>query len=277
MATLSLTILKAKVLKDGRHKIRIAVRHHHETCYIITPYIIDNISEFKNGQVVKRADSNIINVQLRKLLNAYQSILDDVKGVDTISATDIRNILINKKDKENGSPTFQKVCNDYIEELKSEGRGNYAKLLERNCRYFTEFCKGDMVLDAITPQMIERYSHYLKTKKNIGLTTLGMHMCRTRTIINRAKKMQLVSYTADPYLYYSIPQPMARDLDITVDKVREFIALKTNKKQFEVAKSLWLLSYYLGGINLVDLLKIDFSNKKEIEYVRTKSRNTKSG
>ncbi len=37
------------------------------------------------------------------------------------------------------------------------------------------------------------------------------------------------------------------------------------------------MSYYLGGISLVDLLKIDFSNKKGIEYVRTKSRNTKSG
>ena len=30
-------ILKAKQLNDGKHKIRVAVRHHHDTCYIITP------------------------------------------------------------------------------------------------------------------------------------------------------------------------------------------------------------------------------------------------
>lgn len=53
MATLSLTIFKAKQLSDGRHKVRIAVRHHHETTYIVTPYIIDDLSQFKNGRVIK--------------------------------------------------------------------------------------------------------------------------------------------------------------------------------------------------------------------------------
>ena len=36
MATLKLTIFKAKVLKDGRHKIRVAVCHKHETCYRVS-------------------------------------------------------------------------------------------------------------------------------------------------------------------------------------------------------------------------------------------------
>ena len=42
MTTLKLTIFKAKVLKDGRHKIRVAVCHKHETCYIVTNFVIDN-------------------------------------------------------------------------------------------------------------------------------------------------------------------------------------------------------------------------------------------
>ena len=72
MATLKLTIFKAKVLKDGRHKIRVAVCHKQETCYIITRFIIDNLSQFKNGQVVKRPDAAMINTKLRNLLNKYQ-------------------------------------------------------------------------------------------------------------------------------------------------------------------------------------------------------------
>lgn len=59
MATLSPTIFKAKVLKDGKHKIRIAVRHKHETCYIITKFIVEE-KQFKNGQVIKRPDAAII-------------------------------------------------------------------------------------------------------------------------------------------------------------------------------------------------------------------------
>ena len=67
MAILKLTIFKAKVLKDGRHKIRVAVYHKQETCYIIIRFIIDNL--FKNGEVVKRSDAAMINTKLRNLLN----------------------------------------------------------------------------------------------------------------------------------------------------------------------------------------------------------------
>ena len=35
MATLSLTVIKAKQLANGKHKVRIAVRHRHETVFII--------------------------------------------------------------------------------------------------------------------------------------------------------------------------------------------------------------------------------------------------
>ncbi len=50
MATLKLTIFKAKVLKDGRYKIRVAVCHKQETCYIVKRFIIDSISQFKTGK-----------------------------------------------------------------------------------------------------------------------------------------------------------------------------------------------------------------------------------
>ena len=59
----------AKVLKDGRHKIRVAVYHKQETCYIIIRFIIDNLFQFKNGEVVKRSDAAMINTKLRNLLN----------------------------------------------------------------------------------------------------------------------------------------------------------------------------------------------------------------
>lgn len=69
MAILKLTIFKAKVLKDGRHKIRVVVYHKQETCYIIIRFIIDNLFQFKNEEVVKRSDAVMINTKLRNLLN----------------------------------------------------------------------------------------------------------------------------------------------------------------------------------------------------------------
>ncbi|MBR4517104.1 MAG: recombinase, partial [Bacteroidaceae bacterium] len=75
MANLSAVIVPAKVLKGGKHKIRIAVSHNSKTRYIVTNITIDSDKEFKDGRIVKRPDSAIKNVKLRGLLDKYQEAL----------------------------------------------------------------------------------------------------------------------------------------------------------------------------------------------------------
>ena len=277
MATLKLTIFKAKVLKDGKHKVRIAVCHKQETCYIITRFVIDELSQFKNGQVVKRQDASMINTKLRTLLNEYQEKLDSIKSVSMYDCKQLRDILVNGCGKEQTAATFQAVSEEYIKELVEDGRGNYAKLLERNCRYFTEFTRGNFLLFEITPQIITNYSRFLRNKKGVGETTIGMMMSRTRTIINRGIKQLVVRYEVHPFANYSIESAPVRELDITLDSFNKIRFAVPKEKRFRVARDLFCLSFYLGGINLIDLLGIDFRNKDVIEYARTKSRNTKQG
>ena len=92
MATLSLTLFKAKVLKDGSHKIRIAVRHKHETCYIITRFIVEE-NQFKNGQVVKRPDAAFINTKLRLMMNEYQERLDRISNQNLYTCRQLKEII----------------------------------------------------------------------------------------------------------------------------------------------------------------------------------------
>ena len=63
MAILNAVIVPAKVLKGGRHKVRISVAHNGETRYIVTDITIESLKEFKNGSIVKRPDAAILNDQ----------------------------------------------------------------------------------------------------------------------------------------------------------------------------------------------------------------------
>ena len=276
MATIKLTIFKAKVLKDGSHKIRVAICHKQETCYIITRFKIDNLSQFKNGQVVKQTDAAVTNTKLRNLLNKYQDRLDSIGCISLYDCKQLREILINVG-ADTIVTTFQTVSSSYIKELIEDKRENYATLLERNCRYFTEFTRGDFLLSEITPQIVNNYARFLRNTKKLGETSIGMAMSRTRTIINRAKREQLVKYDIDPFEYYSIQAAPERELDISKEDFIKIRDCKPKEKKLRVARDLFCLSYYLGGINLIDLLAIDFRNAKQIEYIRTKSRNTKKG
>lgn len=275
MATLSLTLFKAKVLKDGSHKIRIAVRHKHETCYIITRFIVEE-NQFKNGQVVKRPDAAFINTKLRLMMNEYQERLDRISNQNLYTCRQLKGILMNSAVAKESS-TFQDVCRKYISELEEEGRKSYASLLERNNRYFTEFTKGDILLSDITPVLIEGYSRFLKVKKGVGDTTLGMMMSRTRTIINRGIKRQLVKYGVHPFLNYSISASKVREVDLSIETFNKIRLAHPDERKLRVAHDLFCLSFYLGGINLIDLLQVNFKGTDTLEYVRVKTRNTVVG
>lgn len=275
MATLSLTLFKAKVLKDGSHKIRVAVRHKHETCYIITRFIVEE-NQFKNGQVVKRPDAAFINTKLRLMMNEYQERLDRISNQNLYTCRQLKDILMNSAVAKESS-TFQDVCRKYISELEEEGRKSYASLLERNNRYFTEFTKGDILLSDITPVLIEGYSRFLKVKKGVGDTTLGMMMSRTRTIINRGIKRQLVKYDVHPFLNYSISASKVREVDLSIETFNKIRLAHPDERKLRVAHDLFCLSFYLGGINLIDLLQVNFKGTDTLEYVRVKTRNTVVG
>lgn len=276
MPTLSLTIFKAKQLANGKHKIRIAVRHRHETSYIITPYIIDDISQFKNGRIVKRFDAEIINMQLRNLLNKYQSVLDELYNVSSLSAKELKNNILNFSDR-NENIYISDICNKYVEELREDKRNGYAELIERCGKYFMEFSKGDIPANTITPTTISNFERFLRNKKNLNQTTTGMYLVRLRVLTNIARKRYFVKQDIPPFQDCKIPQSLERELDLSIEQFKKLKAYAPQSKIERIAKDLWFLSFYLGGINLVDLLSITFLKNSEIEYVRTKTKNTKRG
>ena len=277
MATLKLAITPDKAAKDGTHKIRIALGHKSTTRYIVTRFKIDSLSQFKNGQVVKRLDAALINTKLRNILNEYQEKLDSIKCIQMYDCKQLREILLSGSSKSQTAATFQAVANDYIAELMEEKRDSYAKLLERNSRYFTEFAKGEFLLSDISPEIINNYARFLRNTKRIGETTLNMMMSRTRTIINRGVKKQLVKYDISPFAYYSIKSSPIREVDITIQNLIKIKNYTPKEKRLRVARDLFMLSFYLGGINLADLLDIDFRKTEVIDYIRKKARNLKLG
>lgn len=276
MATLKLTLLKSKVLRDGRHKIRVAVCHKEETSYIITRFIVDSEAQFKNGQVVKRPDAAVLNKKLRNLLNEYQEKLDAIKHPNLYDCSQLREILVNGM-REEESATFQAVSLEYVKELEEAGSIGYSKMIERNNRYFSEFVKGNILLADITPELIEGYSRFLRIKKGIGDTTNSMLMRQTKTIINKGIKRRIVKYEVHPFINFKIPSSPSREIDISLESFNKIRMAQPTEKKFKVAHDLFCLSFYLGGINLVDLLSIDFRNIEVLEYVRKKTRTTTQG
>jgi hypothetical protein len=139
---------------------------------------------------------------------------------------------------------------------------------------FRDFMNGDVLLEMITPRTVADYSRHLK-RTGASIAYEGMQMSFVKSVISRAVRDGLVRYDTDPFAYYTAQMPEPRELDIPMSDVRRIRDFQTIYKGERKARDLFMLSYYLGGINLIDLLAHDFREKTVMEYIRTKTKNKK--
>ena len=275
MVTIKLALLKGKRAKDGTYKIRIAIGHKSETHYITTRFSVNSPSQFSQGVVVGTPDAHAVNVKLRHLLNDYEQRLERVSDPDQYTAKELRGLL--KDMRSNGTSsaeTFTGVTEQYVKELRQDGRDSYADMLTFNLKRFKEYTGGDMFLSQFSTQTVTDYERWMR-RQGMSQTTISMHLSMCRTIINRSIRAQMVRYDVHPFTYWKRPADEEREIDISVEDMRKIRDYTPTLKKHIVARDIFLLSYYLGGINMVDLLAVDFRNIKILEYVRHKSRNTK--
>lgn len=274
MATIKLAVLKHTQSKDGSYKIRIAIGHRSETHYIVTKYKVNSPSEFVGGIVTRVPNAHEINVKLRNLLNDYDERLERIPSPEDYTCKELRDLLKSMR-HHSSTATFSQVSEQYQKELIEDGRGSYAGMLQNSLRLFRDFSGGDMFLSEISTVTISEFERWLK-RKGLSQTYTSMTLSMTRTIINRAIRAQFVTYQLHPFAYWKRPADEEREIDISVEELAAIRDSQPRLKKQRIARDLFMLSYYLGGINLIDLLNIDFRSVSVLEYVRHKSRNTKT-
>ena len=273
MTTINLAVLKHTRAKDGSYKIRISIGHKSETHYIVTKYSVSSLTHFHNGQVVGQPDAPAINIKLRQILTDYDERLERIDDPDRYTCQQLRDILKGMRSHQAGV-TFCQLTEQTITELMKDGRITTAKMRRHQMEKFRTFANGDMLLEELNPRTVAEYSRWLR-REGASDAYEGMQMNMVKAIVNRAVRDGIVRYDIHPFAYYKSVTPEPRELDISVEDVRRIRDFDTIFKGERKARDLFMLSYYLGGINLIDLLAYDFRDKTMLEYIRTKTKNKK--
>jgi len=241
MANLSIVIVPAKKLSNGRHRVRIAVAHRSQTRYISTQFILDSANQMKNGRVVKHENAANINACLRKLINEYEEILSSIHYQSNISCTELIHVITREQQKK--GITFNTVVKEYLSMMEADDRKKSHKLYNIACAKFLKHMKGDFPLVQLSPTHI--------------------------------RKMNYVTYLVHPFVLFKMPVSNIRELDLSVDELKKIRDVKLFKSVHIMARDIFMLTYYLGGINLRDLMEYDFTKGNCMRYIRHKTRNSK--
>lgn len=277
MTTFSIVIVPTKRLANGKHRIRIAVAHQAQTRYIATPFILDSISQLKKGRVVRHENAAQINLCLQRTINEYILILSSIKHANQLTCTQLIHSIQEEERKK--YLTFDVIAKEFLSTLQSESRIKSYKLYKTAISHFNRFLKKehDMPLEQIRPSHIHQYQNFLE-KKELSSTTVRIYLTLIKVILNYAIKMDYIHYKVHPFAACILPSSRIRNLDLTVDELKSLRDVSLKEQNLLIVRDLFMLTYYLGGINLKDLLDYHFEeNNLILSYIRHKTYRTKHG
>lgn len=270
MANLNIVIVPAKVLKNGKHNIRISVSHNGETRYILTNIIIDSLKEFKNGQVVKRPDANIKNTKLRELMNKYQNIIDELDYIEGLTCPELVQLIKNKKTVKYIS--IENVFEEYMN-IKIAKKSSI-EIYRYEFQSLKKYIDKDIYIKDLTSNQILLIKKEMS--KKMSDTTILNILSLLKSLCNYAKNNNYIKES--PFIKVKLPSTEIRDSWLTVEeiiKIRD-IDLSNQNSRCRLCRDLFMLSYYLGGINMCDLAKINFIEQNNtIKYIRQKTEKRK--
>ena len=272
MAKIALKILHNRRTASGKIRIYISLTFKQDVRYISTGFEINDESEFEDGQVCYRRDAAIMNKRLAFVLNEYREKLKRIDEKKYRSCSQLKEALT--KCEEIESLSIKDLFERRILRLEKEGRKSYASMNRYTLNAVTSVL-GNPPIDYLTRQDIKKLDRDFRMR-GFAPGNIQMRMTAFKAAINEAIEDGFVKYEDHPFKGYKMPQSTPRQMDITVSEFQRIRDMKENEYRLTLAKNIFLLSFYLGGINLADLVKVNLK-EPTLKYERQKTADHKNG
>lgn len=239
--------------KDGLFNIKIRLTHQGETRYIGTDIYVNRNQIDDKGNIVDHLNSIQYNIRLRNILNLYdQKVLNLSVNIRNMSMRALVAYL-REIDTEGRDNDFILHAEKYKDDLFKKGRGSYAISYETTITAVKNFADREYLdFMEITPEWLKKFRDYF-IKKGLMINSIAIYQRNIRVVFNDAIKKKLVSRDLYPFYEYRIRQSQTRKRSLDIEDIKKIrdIELKDNRAR---ARDLFMLSFYMNGINFKDLL-----------------------
>ena len=204
--------------------------------------------------------------KLRKMLVDVEDMIYHIEG--TISDKELKNkieCLIGTKEE----VTYQ--LSDRIMQYAELARAKSTRdLYSLTAKVVGEYDK-DATYTSVDRRWLEAFDRWMDVTKGMKMNTRSVHMRNLRAVYNWGLDNE---YTSNyPFRKFVIRQEETKKRNLSVEELRALIAYKPTIKGHEYYRDIFMLLFYLIGINISDLMDLkheDLINGR-IEYRRKKT------
>lgn len=272
MASISLYLDTRAKSKSGLYTIKIAIRNG-KSSFLLPTAIRIYKENWASGVVVGTANDRKIN----KLLDMKLSTLK-LKLVSVCASTDISNLTAKQLaamldcvtiKEESNEPLVKPFFNKFID---SKEKLNTKEVYIGTRSKLASYCNLDtLTFSDITYKFICDFERFMKENGN-AVNTRSIHMRNIRALYNEAIKNGIISSENYPFKMFQIKTEETAKRSLSVEELRmlrDYQCCGVERKYID----LFFISFYMAGINLVDLLQLPplTKGKVNIEYRRSKT------
>ncbi len=199
---------------------------------------------------------NGVNTDIKRLRSVIANL--DSQGID-YTADDIVTDYFNKLEK----LSFLSALMHNIDQLKLLGRIRTSETYTATFRSLKIFLgNNDLYFDVIDSGTMLKYEAYLKSRQ-LSMNTISFYMRVLRAVYNRGVE-EGITENKNPFkhVYTGIDKTIKRAISAKEIKIIKEMDL-TNDKPLDLARDLFLFSFYTRGMSFVDmsyLKKINLNN-----------------
>jgi integrase len=257
------TILKKDKNQAGGFPLVIRITKDRKSLFISTgQYLEEKYWDEKNRRVKKsHPTSGRLNNYLKKQESEiYDLALTLIQSNPHVTASQIKQLFLNKTE----SSDFFAFANQHLQHMKDRNRINQFKIATGRLKIWKEYVKQDKLsLETITVRYLEQFETYLQKERKVSPRTVMNYFILIRTIYNRAMSQGVIDRKYYPFGKgkIKIKLPESEKVGLNKEEVRELEELKDITPAQNHARLVWLLSFYLAGVRVGDLLQI---RKKDV-------------
>lgn len=271
MAALKLYLDTRKDKKNGTFPLKIAVNHKER--FLVNLGISIEAEQWDGSQVVNHPNRKILNSYIRQRFIAIENLILKLAAsgeLKSMSAKQLKEALNkeNSPEAETGSEyTLQEHFEKFMHfKTNPSTRSVYQGTLNKLNEYTN---KQPITFSEVNKKWLKAFEHYMTD--GLKTNTRSIHLRNLRAIFNDAISDGFVSQGLYPFRKFQIKQEETEKRSLSIEELISLRDFECEKHQ-EKYRDLFMLIFYLIGINIKDLL-----NLREIKNGRIKYRRAKTG
>ena len=288
MVTFKAEVYAHQRKQDGTYNIKVRVTQNQKKRYLATPWFVtkDDLTrsmKLKNQKYIDLTDD---------LIRTYRNKCDNLgTKIKAMTVDEVVTYIEKPQEAERWDLDIVQYTREHIKRLQETGHDGNAQSYKVAINSLVKFLGREKVsISEITVNLLKSWVDWILKQDRVKLGFAPHnYLSKLRAIHNMAKKefndegAGIIRIPNSPFSHIDLPkEPVPEKRALTIEQMKKILDLPyitspyPNTNRYNFALDLFILSFALVGMNLVDLYYCECCTDGRITYDRIKTKNRRA-